>query len=357
MPIADPYRWLESADHPDTRAWVAAQNDLTERFLAGIPAERADPRSPVGTVGLPEVRRAVRAGRTVVPDAQHRTAGSAGPLRRPRSRRRGPRPARPEHHVRGRHRRRHRPLGQRGRVAAGLRHQRGRVGLEDLARARGGHRPRPGRLVEWSKFSGAAWRRDGSGFYYAAHGPSRSRPRARGRKPGSPDPLPSDRHAPRSTTSSSTPPRTSPTGCPSAAVSEDGRYLLISIQRGTNPETRIEVLDLDQPDRGYRTPGGGLRRQSGRGRQRRLDLLRARPTSTPTWAAWSPSTWTIPTGAGGRRSLPRATSTLIERLPLRRPAGLPLPARRPLGPAGARARRHPGAAISRWPGWSRWRQP
>ena len=38
VPISDPFRWLENADHADTRAWVAAQNDLTERYLAGIPA-------------------------------------------------------------------------------------------------------------------------------------------------------------------------------------------------------------------------------------------------------------------------------------------------------------------------------
>ena len=31
--VADPYRWLESPDDPDTRAWIAAQNELTERVL------------------------------------------------------------------------------------------------------------------------------------------------------------------------------------------------------------------------------------------------------------------------------------------------------------------------------------
>jgi prolyl oligopeptidase len=33
--VADPYRWLESADDPETVAWVDAENGLTATFLAG----------------------------------------------------------------------------------------------------------------------------------------------------------------------------------------------------------------------------------------------------------------------------------------------------------------------------------
>ncbi len=36
--IVDPYRWLERGDSPETRAWTAAQNALTESYLAGIAA-------------------------------------------------------------------------------------------------------------------------------------------------------------------------------------------------------------------------------------------------------------------------------------------------------------------------------
>lgn len=38
--IADPYRWLEESDTPETRAWIEAQNRLTFGYLDGIP-ERA----------------------------------------------------------------------------------------------------------------------------------------------------------------------------------------------------------------------------------------------------------------------------------------------------------------------------
>ncbi len=38
--VADPYRWLEDPDAPDTRVWIDAQNKLTFGYLEEIPARR-----------------------------------------------------------------------------------------------------------------------------------------------------------------------------------------------------------------------------------------------------------------------------------------------------------------------------
>ncbi len=40
-PVPDPYRWLEDPDAPDSRAWIEAENRITESYLAQIPQRDA----------------------------------------------------------------------------------------------------------------------------------------------------------------------------------------------------------------------------------------------------------------------------------------------------------------------------
>ncbi len=39
--VADPYRWLENPDAPETKTWVEAENKITEAYLAAVPARNA----------------------------------------------------------------------------------------------------------------------------------------------------------------------------------------------------------------------------------------------------------------------------------------------------------------------------
>jgi len=39
--VADPYRWLEELDSPNTRAWVKAEDALTDGYVAGLPMRKA----------------------------------------------------------------------------------------------------------------------------------------------------------------------------------------------------------------------------------------------------------------------------------------------------------------------------
>ena len=57
-PIADPYRWLEDGEAPETRLWTDRQNALTESYLAAVPAREQIRRRlgellSIGVLGTP----------------------------------------------------------------------------------------------------------------------------------------------------------------------------------------------------------------------------------------------------------------------------------------------------------------
>ncbi|HEV8065440.1 MAG TPA: prolyl oligopeptidase family serine peptidase [Acidimicrobiales bacterium] len=250
--VADPYRWLEDADSQETADFVRAENALSESFLAGVPSRPAirarlqdlwdyarfsvpfevgglwfqyrnpglanqnllyvmttpedEGRVLLDPNGLAEDGTVAVTTAEVSPDgrflAYSLSGGGSDWL---------------TWHVRE--------------VATG----------EDLAD-----------VVKWSKFSGAAWLKDGSGFYYGAPetpregtelvaesrhqrillhklGTSQGADELVFEAPDEPDWL------------------------PRAHVTDDGRYLIVSISRGTRPQERLLVLDLEQPDAGLQT--------------------------------------------------------------------------------------------------------
>ncbi|HEX9368125.1 MAG TPA: prolyl oligopeptidase family serine peptidase, partial [Vicinamibacterales bacterium] len=61
VPVADPYRWLEDPDSPETRAWVDAQNALTRSMLDG-PRRDALVRELTGLFNYPRTTMLQRRG-------------------------------------------------------------------------------------------------------------------------------------------------------------------------------------------------------------------------------------------------------------------------------------------------------
>jgi prolyl oligopeptidase len=104
-----------------------------------------------------------------------------------------------------------------------------------------------GDVVEWSKFSGAAWRGDGTGFFYGAperpsHGDelveSIRTLRVMFHRIGTPTEADVEIYRPAE-----------PDWLPHAQVTDDGRYLVITVSRGTGTETHVLIKDLhDHPD-------------------------------------------------------------------------------------------------------------
>ncbi|HTW97768.1 MAG TPA: prolyl oligopeptidase family serine peptidase, partial [Acidimicrobiales bacterium] len=244
--VGDPYRWLEDSNDPETRSFIEAQNKVTESWLAAIPA-REEIRSRLGEIwdhpraGLPFER----GGRWF----QFRNSGLQNQsvlyvMDRPED----------EGHVL---------------LDPNLLSEDGTVSVPALdvsddgsllAYATSGagsdwmtwHVREVVRgedrddLVKWSKFGSASFLRDGSGFFYPLMEPAgegeeylarNEAPRIFLHRLGTPqadDVAVVDRSE-------------HPEWLPGATVSEDGRYLVVSISVGTNPQQRIEVLDLDAP--------------------------------------------------------------------------------------------------------------
>jgi prolyl oligopeptidase len=263
--IADPYRPLEDADAPATRTWIAAENALTERVLAGVEARPAIRRRLAELFDHPRVGAPWRRGdrwfqlrNTGLQDQDVLWTADAP--------------------------------GAEGRVLLdpnGLNAE-GTTALADVVVSESGElvacatsdagsdwrtwtvrRAATGEAlpdrIPWSKFSSAAWTHDDAGFFYgrfpepaaaaAFEAPNRDmelRYHRLGTNPA------------EDCLVFSTPGE--PEWGFNPEVSDDGRLLVVSVWRGTDPESRIYIADLsngveaavvrpllDAADAGYET--------------------------------------------------------------------------------------------------------
>lgn len=241
--VADPHRSLEDADSPATRAWVAAQNALTERLLGAV-ASRDAIRARLGQLwdvprrGVPwregdrwfSLRNTGLQDQDVLwtadgPEAQGRVLLDPASLNET-----------------GTTTLAGIAISHTGRLAAiatsdaGPDWQTWRVRRTDDAA------DLPDR-IPWSKFAGAAWTHDDAGFFYGRYpepaagagldAPNRDM-EVRYHRLGD-DPAHDLLVYARPD---------QPEWGFEPAVSDDGSLLVITVSRGTDPETRIHVADL-----------------------------------------------------------------------------------------------------------------
>lgn len=241
--VADPYRWLEDTDAPDTRDWLVEQQAMTERWLGGIDArpslrERLTELWDHPRRSAPwrrgerwfQLRNSGLQAQQVLwtmpsPDAEGEvlidpntwsgdgTAALTGMA-----------------------------FSKDGRWLAYARSDHGSDWMTWRVRRIGDDRDQPD-VIEWSKFSGAAWAPDGSGFYYGAYDPpaegeayssvNRDQ-RLMFHRLGSPQSADAVVYARPD----------EPEWGFGPEVSEDGRWLIVSVWQGTEPRTRIHIADL-----------------------------------------------------------------------------------------------------------------
>ncbi len=167
--VADPYRWLEDAESPDTRAWITAQNALTGAYLAGIP-ERAAIKARLTQLwnyeryGVPSregpwyifTRNSGLQAQAVIYKSRS-LDGEPEVLLDPNTWSSDGTVA-----IAGL------SFSDDGRYAAYARSVSGSDWQEWRVREVATNRDLPD-VIEWAKFSGATWLKDGTGFFYARY--------------------------------------------------------------------------------------------------------------------------------------------------------------------------------------------
>lgn len=245
--VADSYRWLEETDHPDVRAWIDAQNQLTESFLSAVPARAALKQRLTALWNYERFGPPSREGDYYVFSRNdglqnqavlYKTATLDGPpdvLLDPNTLSTDGTVALTAT-----------SFSDDGRYLAYAVSRNGSDWMEWRVRdvSTGDDLPE---VLLWSKFSGAAWRKDGSGFFYSRYEA----------------PVTTDQslldvnkhqkvyfHALRTAQAQDIVVYSrddEPDWMFDTDVTDDGRFLLIYQTEGTEPKNRVFIRDLSRP--------------------------------------------------------------------------------------------------------------
>jgi prolyl oligopeptidase len=249
--VSDPYRWMEDVDSPELKAWVDAENELTQAYLAQVPARRTMQMRLMELINFERYTAPARRGTRyfyshnsglqnqnvlywqeglggepkVLLDANTFSADGTVAISGI-------------------------SITDDGMLAAYSIAEAGSDWVKWHVRDVTTGEDLPD-VIEWSKFSGAAWLKDGSGFFYQRYdAPVQEASGAEALKtanyfhkmffhrlgtPQSDDPLVFDRPDDKELNIG-------------GAVTDDGRYLLIYQSKGTSPNNELAVKDLQQAD-------------------------------------------------------------------------------------------------------------
>ena len=247
--VADPYRWLEDVDSADTKAWVGAQNDTTFGFLKNLPKREAIKQRLTELVNYPRFSLPRKEG------GRYFYTFNSGLQNQ------SPLYVKDNLAAEGRLLLDPNTLAKDGTVALAstspspdgkwLGYALATAGSDwnefrvlDLATDRD-----TADVIKWVKFSGFSWTKDGKGFFYSRY----PEPRREGNQVFSDlanqkifyhrlgtaqadDLLVYERPD-------------EPKWGLGGSVTEDGRYLLISVSQGTDTRHRLYYLDLKDPHR------------------------------------------------------------------------------------------------------------
>jgi len=244
--VSDPYRWMEDVDSADVKQWVDAENVLTQRYLATVPSREKMLNRLMELTNFERYTAPARRGTRYfyshneglqnqnVVYWQEGLAGEPKVLLDPNTMSADGTVA-----ISGL------SITDDGKLAAYSIADAGSDWVKWHVRDVATGKDLPD-LVEWSKFSGAAWLKDGSGFFYEGY----DAPKADALKAAnyyhkvffhklgtkqSEDKLVFDRPDDKELNVG-------------AQVTDDGRYLLLYMTKGTSPNNELWVKDLEHPD-------------------------------------------------------------------------------------------------------------